>query len=78
MKVKDLRKLLKSLPANMEVMVNSGLVASPDETGLIQNYYYAAPVTKAKTKLVRKNKGYELVQSRPQKDSKAKLKLILE
>lgn len=78
MKVKELRKILKNLPANMEILVNSGLCSELDQNGLIQTYHYGLAPKKAKTKLVRISKGNQLIQSRPQRDSKAKLKLILE
>lgn len=80
MKVKDLRKILKDLPANMEIMVNTGIsTCSEFSEGLKQNHYYGAKVKKAKVKLVRRSKtGDDLIQSRPQKDPKAKLFVILE
>lgn len=80
MKVKDLIKLLKTFPGNLEVVVNSGLATVEDDNdGLNQPHYFGAKVRKAKQKLVRKSKqGYLLIQSRPQKDSEAKLSVILE
>lgn len=69
MKIKELRQILKGLPANMDVVVNTGI--SPDET---TQGYIAIPVRKVKKKLVKKG----IVQSRPHKDEKAKLVLIIE
>lgn len=76
MKIKELRALLKGLPANMEVVINTGLT---DEE--LQQQFYSnitLPVRKAKKKLVRKIGDYNIVQSRPHKDEKATLKLVLE
>jgi hypothetical protein len=76
MKVKDLRQILKGLPANMEVLVDTGiqgLLEAPAGYNSI-----LSPIKKAKTKLHKTVKGYNLVQSRPHKDEKAKLSLILE
>lgn len=69
MKVKDLIKILKTQPKNMEIVVNSGI--TPDET---TQGYIAVPVQKAKTKLVKKG----IVQSRPHRDDDATLMLVLE
>ena len=75
MKVKDLRKLLKNLPANMDVVVDTGIVDEP-----VPGKYSSItlPVRKAKTKLIRKIGNYTLVQSRPHRDAKAKLSLVIE
>lgn len=75
MKIKDLRKLLKTLPANMDIMVDTGLLLGdePDGYGSV-----TVEIRKAKTKLVKKIAGHTHVQSRPRKDAKAKLVLIIE
>ena len=76
MKVKELRKLLQKLPGNMEIMVNTGLDTdenTPNGYGSI-----VLPVRKAKTKLQKQVEGFKRVQSRPHKDEKATLSLILE
>lgn len=80
MKIKDLRKLLKSLPANMEVVVDTGLLLDGDYLqGPNEGYgSIGLPVRKARTKLVKKIGGYTHVQSRPHKDNKAKLVLVIE
>jgi len=75
MKIKDLRKLLKGLPANMEVMIDTGLRLGDDLAGYDS---LATITTKARVKLVRNIGGYSRVQSRPHKDAKAKLYLIIE
>ncbi len=76
MKIKDLRKLLKNLPANMDVVIDTGLLL--DENTLDGYGSVIVPVRKAKTKLVRKIGNYTHVQSRPRKDEKATLLLVLE
>jgi hypothetical protein len=74
MKIKALIKTLKALPPNMEVFINSGMVVEDgDEYADI-----ALPVRKAKTKLIRYDRGCNLAQKRPRKDEKAKLCLIIE
>ncbi len=75
MKVKDLRKLLKNLPANMEVMVDTGIWDEDCKDGYSS---ITLPVRKAKMKLVKKIGPYTRVQSRPHRDAKAKLSLVIE
>lgn len=74
MKVKELRQLLKGLPAEMDVVVDTGIV---DEE--ISGYSsITLPVRKAKKKLIKKVGAYNLVQSRPHRDEKAKLVVVIE
>lgn len=75
MKVKDLRKLLKTLPANMDVVVDTGIV---DESIPGRYSSITLPVRKAKTKLIKKVGNYTLVQSRPHRDEDATLSLVIE
>ncbi len=75
MKVKDLRRLLKNLPANMDVVVDSGLWDEDMKDGYGS---VTLPVRKVKTKLIKKIGGYTRVQSRPHKDEKATLSLVIE
>lgn len=76
MKVKDLRQILKGLPANMEILVDSGFNGLENAPAGYCNI--ALPIKKAKTKLQRTVKTNKLIQSRPFKDQKAKLSLIFE
>lgn len=74
MKVKDLRAALKGLPANMDVVVDTGLTDARAE-----NYSnIVLVVKKAKTKLIKRVGCYRLVQSRPKKDENATLSLVIE
>jgi hypothetical protein len=75
MKVKELRKLLKNLPANMDIVVNTGI---SDETIPGRYTYITLPVRKARTKLIKKVGNYTLVQSRPHRDEDATLSLVIE
>jgi hypothetical protein len=74
MKVKDLRAALKNLPANMEVVVNTGLT----DEGYDVYREIVLPARKVKQKLIRKVGNYTLVQSRPKKDTAAKIAIVIE
>ena len=74
MKVKDLRAAIKGLPANMDVVVNTGLI---DEGVDVYREIVISP-RKAKRKLTKKVGGYTLVQSRPKRDDNATISLVIE
>ena len=75
MKIKELREKLKGLPADMEVVIDTGLQDGDEQSGYGS---IAFPARKVKTKLVKKTGEYTRVQSRPHKDEKAKLVLVFE
>lgn len=76
MKVKDLRAALKGLPANMEVVVNTGLYDREDNPDVYREIVLSP--RKAKKKLIKEVEGYTLVQSRPKKDDQARIAVVIE
>lgn len=72
MKIKELKEIIKDLPDDMELFMLD------TQQSLSSEHNLGVCVSKVKTKLVKVLDGKILIQSRPKRDLKAKLGLILE